>query len=158
MVRITNTTKGTLNAQALLESETLIPKSKVLAEASYFVDQELDFFGFNGANALYHKAFAESGEAFFSDAFYSHHRSLLRLRFDVQKYITDSRFRFLSGFTFNRFLTEPVENVENSAGQTATLFGNYIDWGLIDINEYQGGNIGLFSLGLVYDSRNDYFV
>lgn len=90
MVRITNTTKGTLNAQALLESESLIPKSKVLAEASYFLDQKLDFFGFNGANALYHKSFAESGEAFVSDAFYSHRRSLLHLRFDVQKYITDN--------------------------------------------------------------------
>lgn len=155
MVRITNTTKGTLNAQALLESETLIPKSKVLAEASYFVDKKLDFFGFNGTSALYHKAFTEPGEVFISDAFYAHRRNLLRLRFDVQKYITGSRFRLLTGFTFNRFITEPAQNTDHSSNQTATLFENYRDWGLIDFNEYQGGNIGLFSLGLVYDSRND---
>ena len=32
-IKLTNTTKGTLNLQALLESETLIKKAKVFAEA-----------------------------------------------------------------------------------------------------------------------------
>jgi hypothetical protein len=52
-IKLTNTTKGTLNLQALLESETLINNAKVLAEASYLVDRKLDFFGFNGTDAVY---------------------------------------------------------------------------------------------------------
>ena len=46
MLRLTNTTGGTANLQALLESESLIKNAKVLAEASYIIDKKLDFFGF----------------------------------------------------------------------------------------------------------------
>ena len=51
MLRLTNTTRGTVNLQALLESESLINNTKVLAEASYIIDKRLDFFGFNGTQA-----------------------------------------------------------------------------------------------------------
>lgn len=48
-----------------------------------------------------------------------------------------------------------MKRLFHSTGQPATLFEKYQEWGLIGIDEYKGGNIGLLSLGLVYDSRND---
>jgi len=163
-VKLTNTTKGTLNLQALLESETLINKAKVLAEASYLVDRKLDFFGFNGTDAVYNPEFTDSeSDAFQNNFFYGHHRNFLRLRFDVQKYLAGSRLRLLTGFTFHHFgissareeRKDKGDNSPSDGFQHPTLFENYNNWGIIRPDESSGGNISLFSLGLIYDSRND---
>ncbi len=162
-VKLTNTTKGTLNLQALLESEKLINKAKVLAEASYLIDRKLDFFGFNGTDATYHKAFTEPERGDFKNSFfYAHHRSFLRLRFDVQKYLSGSKLRLLTGVTFKNYFTSPApkDNSSNNglvsgAVEKPTLFEKYIEWGVINPNEARGGNLGMVSLGIVYDSRND---
>jgi hypothetical protein len=50
--RFTNTTKGSLTMQSVLESETIFSKAKVIAEASFLRDKNLDFFGFNGMNSF----------------------------------------------------------------------------------------------------------
>lgn len=163
-VKITNTTKGTLNLQALLESETLINKTKVLAEASYLVDRKLDFFGFNGTDATYNKGFTEPENSDFKNKFfYAHHRNFLRLRFDVQKYLAGSRLRLLTGFRFNSYGIAPArESLKETGGNSSpdgfqhpTLFELYNDWGIINPREARGGNISMLSLGLIYDSRND---
>jgi hypothetical protein len=163
-IKLTNTTKGTLNLQALLESETLINNAKVLAEASYLVDRKLDFFGFNGTDAVYNPQFTEPENSDFKNKyFYAHHRNFLRLRFDVQKYLAGSRFRLLTGFTFHHFGISPareerkdkVDNPNSDGFQHPTLFEYYNNWGIIKPEENIGGNISLFSLGLIYDSRND---
>ncbi len=159
-IKLTNTTKGTLNLQALLESETLINKAKVLAEASYLVERKLDFFGFNGTDAVYNPEFTEpENNEFKNNNFYAHHRNFLRLRFDVQKYLAGSRLRLLTGFSFHHFGISPAQEENNNSSsdgfQQPTLFEYYNDWGIINSKEKNGGSISLFSLGLIYDSRND---
>jgi hypothetical protein len=155
LLRLTNTTKGTLNLQALLESETLINNATVLAEASYTVDKSLDFFGFNGTKANYNNAFENQGNPeFISRVFYAHERKFLRLRFDVQPYIAGSKLRLLAGFTYNYFEISPAKPKGGTSVEPA-LFERYIDWEIISPGQKNGGNINFFSLGLVYDSRND---
>lgn len=163
-VKLTNTKNGTLNLQALLESETLINKAKVVAEASYMVDRELDFFGFNGTNATYFNDFTEIESINFkNNSFYAHRRNFLRLRFDIQKYLLGSKFRLLTGFTYNRFSISAAHDEQHEAAgnkllpvnMDQTLFEKYNNWGLIKPGDNSGGNIGLLSLGLIYDSRND---
>lgn len=156
-IKLTNTTKGTLNAQALFESETLIRKSKLVAESSFFMDRKLDFFGFNGTNANYHRGFTDPhSKTFINHTFYSHSRRFLRLRFDLQKYLAGSRFRLLTGFTFNHFsLSTAHEKHGSNELQEPTLFEKYQNWGIIKPNEKTGGNINLLTIGLIYDSRND---
>ncbi len=162
-IKLTNTTKGTLNLQALLESETMINKAKVVAEASYFADRKLDFFGFNGTDVTYGKEFTEPENSDFKNKnFYAHHRNFLRLRFDLQKYLAGSKLRLLTGFTFNNYNVslareerhEKNEGNSSDGFQHPTLFEYYNNWGIISPDEKSGGNISLFSLGLVYDSRN----
>ena len=155
MLRLTNTTRGTVNLQALLESESLINNTKVLAEASYIIDKRLDFFGFNGTQAKYNSMFETEGNTdFISPVFYAHERKFLRMRFDIQPYISGSRFRLLAGFTYNYFDNSPAKPKSGSANEPA-LFERYIDWEIIPRKESKGGNINYISLGLVYDSRND---
>ena len=163
-IKLTNTTKGTLNLQALLESETLIKKAKVFAEAGFMVDRNLDFFGFNGTYAFYNKEFtgAQNNE-YKNSLFYAHHRNFLRLRFDIQKYLSGNKLRLLTGVSFNHYFTSPAPKDNNNSNnghvtgtvQEPTLFEKYIEWGIINPNETRGGNLGMASLGIVYDSRND---
>ena len=163
-IKLTNTTKGTLNLQALLESETLIKRAKVFAEAGFMVDRNLDFFGFNGTNASFHNEFIddESNE-YKNSLFYAHHRNFLRLRFDIQKYLSGNKLRLLTGLTFNHYATSPARNDHNNSnnGQIPgtvpepALFEKYIEWGIIHPDETRGGHLSMVSLGIVYDSRND---
>lgn len=163
-MKFTNTTKGTLNLQAILESESIIRKAKIIAEASYYRDKRLDFFGFNGTEAVYNKRFTVPDNSDFrNEYFYAHKRNLLRLRLDVQKYLAESKFRLLTGFTFNGFNISATDggqntidsNDESSNTIQATLYEDYVSWDIISPEEKTGGNIGMFSLGLIYDYRNN---
>jgi hypothetical protein len=160
-LRITNTTRGTFNLQSVLESETLIPKAKLIAELSYFADRKMDFFGFNGRNAGYHSELINAqSENYINNFYYAHERQLLRLRLDVQKYLHTSKLRLLAGFTYQHFdidaidATDARETELSQAAPASTLFAQYNEWGIIRGNERNGGNINLLTLGLIYDTRN----
>lgn len=157
-IKLTNTTKGTLNAQAVFESKSLINNATLILEASYMKDKKMDFFGFNGLNAIYHPALNNpSGPDFAGKFFYAHERDLLRLRADLQKNLMDDKLRLLTGFSHNRFSIEPVsEETAGSETYGTSLFENYKTWNIVKAEESNGGKINLLSLGLIYDSRNEH--
>lgn len=163
-IRLFHSTGGTSNLSLLFESETLIPNSRITFESSYIKDITLDFFGFNGRNAIFQPAFIDVGSPEFGNRyFYKHHRELIRLRFDLQRNISDTNWKFFSGVTWNRFLISDVDedslsnSVPKNGAFTAntTLYRLYTNWGIIDDEEKNGGNISTLSLGFTYDSRNN---
>lgn len=152
-LRLTNTTLGARQAQAIFESNSLIPNAYSIAELSYLDDKKLDFFGFNGRESLYNRKFAQASDN--GGYFYAYERRLLRLRMDVQHLLPLTHLRLLTGFTFERYaITDPIKNSQQMPGGKG-LYGLYHSWGLIPEDEAEGGNLSLFRLGLVYDSRND---
>jgi hypothetical protein len=164
-VRITNTTKGSLTAQALLESETLMNHGRLLAEVSYVRDNQMDFFGFNGRNAIFHEDFTTPGsESYIQQSYYAHERSLLRLRLDIQHHLSGERLRLLTGFQHNRFQIEPINRseaseplaVDDAHREWPSLFHKYLQWDVIPDRHKDGGTVNLVSLGLIYDTRNDH--
>ncbi|TVQ19899.1 MAG: hypothetical protein EA361_00465 [Bacteroidetes bacterium] len=160
-IRLINTTGGTLQAQALLESDKIIPGVKIIAEASHIKDTRFEFFGFNAANAVFEAPFRDATHAaFISEHFYSLSRSLTRLRIDLQTHITGTSQRLLTGYTFQKFSLHPGTGDFNPLPDNqlfnGSLFELYQQWGVIDRQEAGGGNIHLFSLGWVFDTRNEY--
>ncbi len=157
-IKLTNTTKSTLNAQALFESQSLINHAILILEASYLRDMKMDFFGFNGVNAIYHHALINpSSSGFAGKFFYAYERDLFRLRADIQLNVIDNKLRLLTGFSHNRFLIKPANNQINVSEQYgASLFENYKTWNLIRQDERYGGNINLLNLGFIYDTRNEH--
>lgn len=155
-IKLTNTTKGTLNAQAVFESKSLIKNATLILEASFLRDKKMDFFGFNGLNAIYNPAFTNPSKPDFAGKFfYAHERDLLRLRADLQKNLMDDKLRLLTGFMHNRFSISPAMKKTAGSEQYGTsLFENYKTWNIIKAEESKGGNINLLSLGLIYDTRN----
>ena len=160
-VKFTNTTKGSLQFQALHESETMIHKAKLMIEASYLVDLNMDFFGFNGINSVYSSKLTEpANNEFINKQFYTHERKLFRLRMDLQKYLYGSKLRLVTGYTYNHYSIAPtdIENHHHSNESHTginTLFDYYTSNGIIEASEAEGGKNHLFTLGLIYDSRND---
>ncbi len=153
-VRLINSTGGTLLAQGIYESTTLIKNKLVIAESSYLVDTKMDFFGFNGSQAVYHAAFSNAKHPqFISEDYYTYKRKKIRLRLDVQHRIYQSNWRFLTGYTFNHFRAQPNSTPDENS-PASSLFENYKEWGLIRKEEMEGGNISLLTVGLVYDTRN----
>ncbi|MFP4366586.1 MAG: hypothetical protein ACLFQA_05780 [Bacteroidales bacterium] len=159
-LRGTNTSTGSLQLQGLLESNSLIANSLTHIEASYLSEKKYDFYGFNGSNSVYNFLLVDKSSPLFrSRFFYSYERNLLRLRLDNQLRIGDGDFRLLTGVMLNKYEITPAINPESrksdAPSEDETLFANYIDWGLISEDEKSGGIINLFSLGLIYDTRND---
>jgi hypothetical protein len=161
--RFTNTTKGSLTLQSVLESEKIFSKAKVIAEASFLRDKNLDFFGFNGMNSVYNAGFRQpENPDFINKFYYSHKRSLLRLRLDLHHNIIERKLRLLTGYTYKNYKTDPIdpplenETVNSPAPELpATLFDQYNEWGIIPENEKNGGSIHMLTLGLVYDTRKE---
>jgi len=86
-VEWSRTTKGNGINQITWESDKLIPGIRSLFEASYLTEKALDFYGFNGYQAVYDLDFEEVGVDQNGDAnrlYYRHSRQLLRIKADFQ--------------------------------------------------------------------------
>ncbi len=164
-IRLTNSTGGSLNALFLLESESLFKNARFLGEIAYIHDKNLEFFGFNGHNAIYHETFTREGDTLFIQGnYYAHERSLFRLRLDFQHYIGNKHFRLLTGIQHNIYVVNPIEErpyqsertLANNPAEGGTLFHKYQQWNIISEKERKGGPVSLLSAGLIYDTRNDH--
>ncbi len=159
-LRFTNSTGGTMLAQALLESDRIIRRSKVYSEVSYIRDSRLDFYGFNGRNArLQENIIIGENQIDLHNDFYTKKRRMLRLRTDIQTFLGTEKLRLLMGYTFQRIVFDTDNNTQNFDYQSInwenhTLFDLYNQWNIIDNENSKGGNRHLLKAGLVYDSRN----
>jgi len=157
------TTKGSGINQFTYDSEHLIPGIRVSAEASLLTEQSLDFYGFNGYESYYNPDFEdEENDKYLSRMYYNMDRQLTRLKADVQGKITGQQFRWFAGIEYNKAKMGTVDidklnkgkDLEDQLPDTALLFDNYVDWGIIAEDQADGGHTTLIKAGLVYDTRD----
>ncbi len=159
------TTKGSGLWQFIYDSEYLIPNIRLTAEASYFTEKALDFYGFNGYEAWYNHDFKDENSAsYISRVFYRHDRRMLRLRSDFQGNIIGKKFRWMAGFEYNGFKIATVDVDKLNKGKdeedklpenTPLLYDKFVSWGVISDAQKDGGDHYLFKFGLVYDTRDN---
>ncbi len=158
------TTKGSGLWQFIYDSEYLIPNIRLTAEASYFTEQALDFYGFNGYEAWYNHDFEDKNSAdYISRMFYRHDRRMLRLRADFQGNIIGKRLRWMAGFEYNRFKIATVDVEKLNKGKDSDdllpdiplLYDHFVSWGVIPEDQKDGGNHYIFKGGVVYDTRDN---
>ena len=163
-MELNRTTKGSGLMQFVYDSEYLIPNIRLTAEVSYFTEQALDFYGFNGYQAWYNPDFEDSNHSDYkSRMFYRHDRRVLRLRSDFQGNIVGKKLRWLAGFEFNGFDIGTVNIDKLNKGKSEAdklpnvdlLYDKFVQWGVIKDDEKNGGNHGMFKLGLMYDTRDN---
>jgi outer membrane protein assembly factor BamA len=158
------TTKGSGINQFLYDSKYLIPKSRVTFEASYFTEQALNFYGFNGYNSIYNQDFEDDESMDYkSRMYYRLERKLLRVRLDLEGDLIGGRLMWLAGFSHYKNKINNVDidklNKDLSADDTLphvnTLYDDYVEWGFINSDEKDGGTTNLVKLGLIYDTRDN---
>lgn len=157
-------TKGSGIYRLFYDSEYLIPKIRLTADLSYLPDQALDFYGFNGYDAVYKPEFTdEESSDYITRMFYKHQRNILRLKVDFQGATGVKNLRWVLGYNFMNITTGPVPVAELNEGKDSVdmlpevnnLFDNYVDWGIITPAEVNGGMHNSVKVGLVYDTRDN---
>ena len=157
-------TKGSGIFRFFYDSKFLIPNIRFTADMAYLPDQALDFYGFNGAQAVYNKDWADdAASAYKTRMFYKHKRNMFRIKLDFQGKTGINQLNWAAGLVLNNIEISSVDIERLNKGKdgdeilpdTNTLFDNYIDWGIIKREETTGGFFTSIKGGLVYDSRDN---
>lgn len=157
------TTKGNGINQITYETDKLIPGIRSLFEISYMTEKALDFYGFNGYQAVYDRDFEETydSEGYANRLFYRHSRNFLRIKADFQGEIVGQKLRWLGGIAYYGNSIDSVDVDALNEGKDEdllsynSLYGSYLDWGLIKEDQAKGGNHTILKGGLVYDTRDN---
>jgi hypothetical protein len=161
------TTKGSGINQILYDSRYLIPGIRISAEVSYLTEKALDFYGFNGYQALYDKKFEDdspNNPDYRSRLYYREERKLFRLRSDFQGKLLSDKIRWIIGISNYNIKADTIDLDHLNSGKSdneklpATgggLYGQYVSWGVIQRDQARGGNTTLLKVGLVFDTRDN---
>ncbi len=155
-------TKGSGINRFFYDSEYLIPKVRVTADVSYLTDKALDFYGFNGYDAVYNSFWEDKDDQnYLSRMFYRHERNMFRFMTDFQGSLVEKKLRWVAGFGILHNSVNIVDIEALNKGKkkdllpdTLSLYDYYINWGIIEDGEKSGGWSNNIKVGLVYDTRD----
>lgn len=156
-------TKGSGINRFFYDSEYLIPNIRITADISLLTEKALDFYGFNGYDAVYNAAWADDTDPdYVSRMFYRHERKMFRFMTDFQGKIPGTGLRWVAGFAIlkNDVASVDIEALnkgkddEDKLPDVPGLYDHYVDWGIISQEEKDGGWSNNIKLGVVYDTRD----
>lgn len=159
------TTLGSGISRFYYDSKYLIPGIRLTADISYLTEQALQFFGFNGYDAVYNAEWEDDTDPeYVTRVFYRHERKMFRIMANFQGNIIegDSRFRWITGFAYYNNSIGPVDidrlnkrkNEEDKLPDVEGIYDKYVRWDIIDEKE-KGGNVSTYlKAGLIYDTRD----
>lgn len=163
-IEVSRTTKGSGINQIFFDSEHIIKGLRLTADISHLTEQALNFYGFNGAQSRYNPDFINDGNsAYISRVFYNYERKFTRVLLNLQGSLGIDGLKWLGAAQITKIAINSVDinllnkNLKASKRLPAVngLYDDYVKWGLINTKEKNGGTISLFSLGTIYDTRDN---
>ena len=162
------TTKGSGINRIYYDSEYLIPKIRLTADLSYLTEQALQFFGFNGYEAVYNRAWEdETNPEYKSRVFYRHERKTFRILANFQGNILKSsnKLKWIAGIAYFDTKVGSVDIDKLNDGKDDDdklpdedgLYDKYVSWDVIHEDEKNGNKTTYLKAGVVYDSRDFQF-
>ena len=163
------TTKGSGINQISYDSKYLIKGIRFTGDVSYFQEQALDFYGFNGYEATYNHNFEDdnpNNPYYLSRMYYRINRQLFRLTFDFLSLRKAKALQWVLGYglydnnigkvDINK-LNEgrDADKILPSVDTTTSLFEKYKKWGIITKEQENGGTTQILKIGIVYDTRDN---
>ncbi len=162
------TTKGSGQLIIQYDDKAFLGKNiRFLADLGYYVEQALDFYGFNGYESVYNADWMTTGSSTYrSRMFYRLDRRILRSMINVQIPINGNKLRAYSGIGYFDFRLNSVNVDKMNEGKEPDemlpspdtvpgLYEFYQQWGVISPEEAHGGNIGMIKGGIIYDTRDN---
>lgn len=165
-MEISRTTKGSGINQLFYDSEHLLPGLRITADMSYLTEKALDFYGFNGYDAVYNAGWTDKTKdpsIYRSRVFYEHERKLFRFALDIQGKFGASHLHWLAGIAHLHVGIAPVNVSQLNKGLSEGnklpdipgLYDKYVQWGLISAGESRGGGVNYFKTGFIFDTRDN---
>ncbi|MDD4148962.1 MAG: BamA/TamA family outer membrane protein [Bacteroidales bacterium] len=157
-------TKGSGIFRVFYDSEFLIPQIRLTADLSYLPDQALDFYGFNGYDAVYDPTFTDENTDYYKTRmFYKHQRNILRFKLDFQGKTPVKNLNWAVGYNFMdiQIGSVPIDKLNEGKDTDEmlptvnSLYDNYVEWGIIKPEESKGAMHNSLKVGLVYDTRDN---
>lgn len=159
-------TKGSCVYRFYYNSDQLIKNFDVFCDLSYLPDQANDFYGFNGYDAVLKKSWEDTNsKEYKTRMFYKFQQNMFRFKVDLQHKIGDSHFKWAAGFNLLNFnigsvdidrLNQNKDDADKlpSVQSQPGLYEKYKAWGIIPVNEANGGFVPELKAGIIYDTRN----
>ncbi len=159
------TTKGSGINQIKYDSEYLIPKTRLMFEASYLTNKAIGFYGFNGAKSNYFPVYEDDSPdntLYRSRLYYRYDRRFARIKLDIQHKFFIKNMRYMFGFAYYNVKIASIDTTKLNSNldddkklpPVNGLYDNYIEWGAIKQDQKNGGIANLIKLGLIYDTRD----
>ncbi|NVN95498.1 MAG: BamA/TamA family outer membrane protein [Bacteroidetes bacterium] len=163
------TTKGSGINQITYDSKYLIKGIRFTGDISYFQEQALDFYGFNGYQATYNHNFEDdnaNNPTYLSRMYYRIDRQLFRLTLDFLSLRKDKAIQWVLGYGLydNKIGKVDIKSLNEgrdadkllpAVDTTTSLFEKYKTWGIIPKGQENGGTTQIIKLGIVYDTRDN---
>lgn len=161
------TTKGSGITRIQYDDRNLFgSKVRLIGEIGYYIEQALDFYGFNGYQSVYHNEYEDkTSPEYKSRMFYRCDRRTFRGNFDFQMPLNEKIKLFFGLSTFYVKMNsvdiarlnkgKKPEDQLPSVDSVPGLFELYQQWGLIKSSEVKGGFVPLAKIGIIYDTRNN---
>lgn len=161
-LEISRYTKGSGINRFFYDSDQLIPNIRITTDISWLTDKALDFYGFNGYDAVYNPEWEDEDNANYkSRVFYRHDRDIFRIMTDLQGSLKHNKIRWLAGIACMNIKTAPVDiealnkkKNNNPLPDVPGLYDHYVDWGIIKETHNNGDWINNLKVGIIYDTRD----
>ena len=163
-------TKGSQQFFLTYDTRNLIPNVRMSLAATIMYDQAMDFYGYNGYQAIYqadsvndwqNRHQKEGMPAEYMTAFYRLNRRALSFKADFVGKLPMKNWFWQGSYLISDYRYRPIDQNVINKGKAdnekffgKTLYENYIDWGIIPENEKDGGLVSALRGGLMYDSRD----
>lgn len=158
-------TKGSGINRLFYDSKYVIPGLRVTSDLAYLTDKTYDFYGFNGYESVYNADWADDESTDYrSRVFYKYDRKLTRFTTDIQGKLKDQRFGWVAGVGLYNFQIDSVDVDKLNKGKSESdklpyvnggLYQRYVDWGIINSDEKNGGFATYLKIGAVFDTRDN---
>lgn len=157
-------TKGSGINRFYYDSDELIKGIQTSVDISFLSDQAYDFYGFNGYDAVVNAEWIDDESTdYLTRMYYKYDRSMFRFKVDLQGQLSGEKFKWAAGVNLLNFKVAEVDLAKLNKGKEGAdvlddidgLYQKYQDWGIISIEEADGGFVPTFKAGLVFDTRDN---
>jgi len=159
------TTKGSGISRLYYDSEYLLPNKRITADISYLTEKAMQFYGFNGYDAVYNPNWEDDTHPDYrSRLYYRHDRRIFRAMASIQGNISKStnKYKWIAGFAYYNVKVGPLDLDRLNKGKEEGdklpdipgLYDNYVSWGVIRPEEQDGNKVTYLKGGIIYDTRD----
>ncbi|WP_430815869.1 Omp85 family outer membrane protein [Carboxylicivirga sp. RSCT41] len=158
-------TAGSTLMRLYYDSPVIIPGIRTTADITYFRDLAMDFYGFNGRDAVYNQDWEDDSSPHYkSSVFYRHHREMFRIMTNFKGHLNTNKpeWEWMAGLVYFDFTIGSVDidrlnkrkDDDEKLPEIDGIYDKYLDWNIIDEDEAEGGRHAYLKLGLSYDTRD----